>query len=61
MLLLTLLILLVLSLAYWLFTPVLHALTPFLSTAWLGWGLLALSLWLLAGSSSDEPPSRPQA
>ncbi|MEB3258977.1 MAG: hypothetical protein VKN83_11770 [Cyanobacteriota bacterium] len=58
MLLLTFLTLLVMSLDSWLLTPLLHALTPLLSLAWLGWGVLALGLWLFAAPSPDDPPSR---
>lgn len=61
MVLLAFLILLVLSLGNWLFTPLLRALTPLLSLTWLGWLALALALWLLAGSRGEEPPSNPKA
>jgi len=60
MVLLPFVVLLVLSIGHWLFTPVINALTPLLSLAWLGWGLLALTLWLFSGSPPDEPPSRPK-
>jgi hypothetical protein len=52
--------LLVLSLSHWLFEPLLRGLTPVLSFAGLGWVLLGLGLWLLAGASSDEPPRHPK-
>lgn len=58
MVLLVFVTLLVLSLAHWLFIPVLQILTPVLSLAWLGWGALVLVLWLFAGP--DGPPSNPQ-
>lgn len=58
MLLLTFLILVVLSVGMWLFTPLIHALTPLLSMAWLGWGLLALGLWLMAGEAAEPRPPR---
>jgi len=61
MVLLVFVVLLVLSLGHWLFTPVIDALTPLLSLAWLGWGLLTLILWLFSGSRPDEPPTRPKA
>lgn len=54
---LTFLMLLVLSLGHWLFTPLFHALTPLLSLAWLGWLLLVVLLWLFAGSPGTEPQS----
>jgi hypothetical protein len=38
----------------------LRGLTPVLSFAGLGWVLLGLGLWLLAGASSDEPPRHPK-
>lgn len=60
MVLLPFVVLLVLSIGHWLFTPVINALTPLLSLSWLGWGLLALTLWLFSGSRPDEPPSRPK-
>lgn len=56
MLFLGFLLLLVLSLGHWLFTPLLGALTPLLSLAWLGWCALALLLWLFSGSAGEEPP-----
>lgn len=59
MLLLTFLTLLVLSLGSWLLTPLLYALTPVLSLAWVGWGVLVLGLWLFAAPNPDDPPSRP--
>jgi hypothetical protein len=58
MLLLTFLTLLVMSLGSWLLTPLLHALTPVLSLAWVGWCVLALGLWLFAAPNPDDPPSR---
>lgn len=53
------LIVLVLSVGAWLFSPLLQVLTPILSLAWLGWALLAVAVWLLAGSGSEDPPSTP--
>lgn len=61
MLLLTALTLLLMSLGLWLFTPVLVALTPLLSLAWLGWGALLLGLWLFAAPSTDDSSADPQA
>jgi hypothetical protein len=61
MLLLLLFTLLVLSLSHWLFVPLLRGLTPALSSVALGWVLLSLVVWLLAGASSDEPPRDPKA
>jgi len=57
MILLTLLTLVVMSLGLWLLTPLIHALTPMLSLAWLGWGALVLGLWLFAAPSTDDPPT----
>lgn len=54
--LLILLVLLVLSLSHWLLEPLLRALTPALSAAWLAWAGLPLALWLLAGAASDQHP-----
>jgi hypothetical protein len=59
MILLTLLTLVVMSLGLWLLTPLIHALTPVLSLAWLGWGALVLGLWLFADPSTDDPPTHP--
>jgi len=60
MVLLALVVLLVLSLSHWLLEPLLRGLTPALSSAWLGWLGLAVALWLLAGSRSDDPPANPR-
>ncbi len=51
--------LMVLSLSHWLFEPMLRGLIPALTSAGVGWLLLLLVVWLLAGASSDEPPSNP--
>lgn len=55
------LLLVVLSLSHWLFTPMLRVLTPLLSLAWLGWLLLALAVWLFSGPGHEEPPSPPKS
>ena len=52
-------VLLVMGLGFWVFSPLLGFLTPLLSLSWLGWGLLAVGVWLFAGADTDEPPSRP--
>ncbi|MFM9072147.1 MAG: hypothetical protein ACKOOC_01880 [Cyanobium sp.] len=49
MVLLVALTLAVMALGLRLFNPLLEALTPLLSLAWVGWALLLLGLWLLAG------------
>jgi hypothetical protein len=51
----------VLSLSHWMLEPLLRGLTPPLSSVGLGWVILVLLLWLLAGPSSDEPPDNPKA
>ncbi|MFN9547781.1 MAG: hypothetical protein ACK6AD_12055 [Cyanobacteriota bacterium] len=60
MMLLTMLLLLVLSLSHWLLEPLVRGLTPVLSSAGLAWVGLALALWLLSGTASDEPPTKPK-
>lgn len=52
-------VLLVMSVGFWLFSPLLGFLTPLLSLSWLGWALLAVAVWLFAGTGTEEPPSRP--
>jgi hypothetical protein len=59
MLLLTFLTLVVMSLGLGLLSPLLQLLTPVLSLAWLGWGVLLLGLWLFAAPGPDDPPSPP--
>jgi hypothetical protein len=61
MLFLLLIPLLLLSLSHWLFEPLLRGLTPALSSVGLGWVLVALVVWLLAGAASDDPPRNPKA
>jgi hypothetical protein len=46
---LTLVLLGVLTLYHWLLEPFVRIVTPLLSLSWLGWGLLAMALWLFAG------------
>jgi hypothetical protein len=60
MLILLLFVLMVLSLSHWLFEPVLMAFTPAFSLVGIGWVGLLVVLWLLAGTSSDEPPRHPK-
>lgn len=59
MLLLTVLTLVVMTLGLGLLSPLLNLLTPVLSLAWLGWGLLLLGLWLFAAPNPEDPLSRP--
>lgn len=47
---LILVMLLTMGLSHWLFEPLLGFLTPVFSLAWLGWALLAVSVWAFAGS-----------
>jgi hypothetical protein len=55
-----LLVLVTLGLAQGLLRPLVLLLTPVLSLSWLGWGLLILFLWLLAGrSAQDTDPGGP--
>jgi hypothetical protein len=57
-----LLVLVTLGLAQGLLRPLVLLLTPVLSLSWLGWGLLILFLWLLAGRSlQDTDPGGPSA
>ncbi len=60
MLLLLVFSLVVLSLSHWLFEPLVRGLTPALSSIGLGWVLLSLVVWLLAGASADESPRNPK-
>ena len=60
MALLGVLVLLVLSLSHWLLEPFVRSLLPVFSLSWLGWLILALLLWLLAGGATREPPSDPK-
>ena len=57
MLLLCFLSVLMLSLGQWLLAPLLHAFMPLLTLNWLGWLVLALTLWLFSGSVFPGPPS----
>lgn len=59
MVLLVALTLIVMSLGLRLFNPLLEALTALLSLSWVGWALLLLGVWLLAGPNSDDPSSHP--
>jgi hypothetical protein len=55
-----LLVLVTLGLAQGLLRPLVLLLTPVLSLSWLGWVLLILFLWLLAGrSAQDTDPGGP--
>jgi hypothetical protein len=55
-----LLVLVTLGLAQGLLRPLVLLITPVLSLSWLGWGLLILFLWLLAGrSAQDTDPGGP--
>jgi hypothetical protein len=55
-----LVVLVTLGLAQGLLRPLVLLLTPVLSLSWLGWGLLFLFLWLLAGrSAQDTDPGGP--
>jgi hypothetical protein len=46
---LTLLLTTVLAIHHWLIEPFAHLLTPLLTLSWLGWGFLALAVWLFTG------------
>ncbi|MFN9631339.1 MAG: hypothetical protein ACK59A_14095 [Cyanobacteriota bacterium] len=61
MVLLVLLTLVVVSISHWLFEPLLRLVTPLLFSVWLGWGGLALVLWMFAGVASEGPPSNPNS
>jgi hypothetical protein len=55
-----LLVLVTLGLAQGLLRPLVLLITPVLSLSWLGWGLMILFLWLLAGrSAQDTHPGGP--
>jgi len=57
-----LLVLVTLGLGQWVLRPLVLLLTPVLTLSWLGWGLLLLFLWLLAGRSpQDTDPGGPSA
>jgi hypothetical protein len=47
-----LLVVVTLAISHWLVEPFVVALTPLLTLAWLGWGLLLLLAWLFAGGRS---------
>jgi hypothetical protein len=60
MLMLLLLVLLTVALSHGLVEPLAVVLRPVLNLSWLGWGLLLLLAWLLAGAGSESsPPRRP--
>lgn len=42
-----------LALSHWLVEPLIRVITPLFTLGWLGWGGLALLLWLLAGSQAQ--------
>jgi hypothetical protein len=48
------LLLVLMSLNHWLVTPLLHLGEGLLELHWLGWLLLALGLWLFAGSAAPR-------
>ena len=60
MLMLLLLVLLTVALSHGLVEPLAVVLRPVLNLSWLGWGLLVLLAWLLAGAGSESSPPRRQ-
>jgi hypothetical protein len=60
MLALALLVMACLGLSHWLVEPLVSLLQPVLSLVWIGWGLLGLLVWLLAGSGSERDPGQSQ-
>ena len=62
MLMLLLVVVLTVALSHGLVEPLAAVLRPVLNFSWLGWGLLVLMAWLLAGGESGSlPPSRQDA
>ena len=60
MLMLLLLVLLTVALSHGLVEPLAVVLRPVLNLSWLGWGLLVLLAWLLAGGGSESSPPHRQ-
>jgi hypothetical protein len=60
MLMLVVIVLLTVALSHGLVEPLAVVLHPVFNLSWLGWGLLLLLAWLLAGegSGSSPPPRR---
>jgi hypothetical protein len=57
---LVLVVLLTVALSHGLVEPLAVVLRPVLNLSWLGWGLLVLLAWLLAGGGSEASPPRRQ-
>ena len=62
MLMVLLLVVLTVALSHWLVEPLAAVLRPVFNLSWLGWGLLLVLAWLLAGSSAppregSDPPT----
>jgi hypothetical protein len=60
MLMLVLVVLLTVALSHGLVEPLAVVLRPVLNLSWLGWGLLVLLAWLLAGGGSEASSPRRQ-
>jgi hypothetical protein len=60
MLMLLVVVLLTVALSHGLVEPLAAVLRPVLNFSWLGWGLLVLLAWLLAGGGSPSSPPRRQ-
>jgi hypothetical protein len=58
MLMVLVLVVLTVALSHWLVEPLTAVLPPLFNLSWLGWGLLGLLAWLLAGGGpgSSAPP-----
>ena len=58
MLMLLLVVVLTVALSHWLLEPLAAVLRPLFNLSWLGWGLVGLLAWLLAGGGpgSSAPP-----
>jgi len=55
MLMLLLVVVLTVALSHWLVEPLAVVLRPVFNLSWLGWGLVGLLAWLLAGGAPGSP------
>jgi hypothetical protein len=51
------LLLLLMTFNHWVFSPLLQLTQGLLELHWLGWMVLALGLWLVAGAAAPRPES----
>jgi hypothetical protein len=60
MVMLLVVVLLTVALSHALVEPLAVVLRPLLDLSWLGWALLLLLAWLLAGGITEAAPTRPE-